>query len=199
MWKTIRYKKNGKPLWDINDNGKVYTYNGDKLISYHYNRIEHPYYCFTLYGETFYPHILVAKAFPEICGEWFDGCEVHHIDGNSLNNKASNLIVCTKEQHSEYHRLLKEKKQQFAKGQFNIKDIDTFCKIVDKSYPIQFYCRNIKMNNENQAPIEICFRVNGKRHLVTTEYSCNPSDFKLNKVSSEFNNYRNKLLKMIAL
>ena len=36
-------------------------------------------------------HVLVAKAFPEICGEWFEGCEVDHIDGNPANNTAKNL------------------------------------------------------------------------------------------------------------
>lgn len=36
---------------------------------------------------------LVAKAFPEICGEWFDGCEVDHVDTNRLNNNAYNLRV----------------------------------------------------------------------------------------------------------
>lgn len=40
-------------------------------------------------------HRLVAKAFPEICGEWFDGCEVDHIDTDRSNNNATNLRVCT--------------------------------------------------------------------------------------------------------
>lgn len=48
-------------------------------------------------------HILVAKAFPEICGEWFDGCDVHHKDFNRLNNRADNLIVVTKEEHYKLH------------------------------------------------------------------------------------------------
>lgn len=43
----------------------------------------------------FLTHRLVAKAFPEICGEWFDGCEVHHKDGNTFNNVATNLQTCT--------------------------------------------------------------------------------------------------------
>lgn len=38
----------------------------------------------------------VAKAFPEICGELFDGCEVDHIDTNRLNNNAYNLKVTNK-------------------------------------------------------------------------------------------------------
>lgn len=36
-------------------------------------------------------HIIVAKAFPEICGEYFKGAEVDHIDGNPANNSAFNL------------------------------------------------------------------------------------------------------------
>ena len=47
--------------------------------------------------------VLVAKAFPEICGVWFEGCQVHHKDGNRINNNPNNLIVCTKEQHNLYH------------------------------------------------------------------------------------------------
>lgn len=44
---------------------------------------------------------LIAKAFPEICGEWFDGCEVDHLDTNRENNSAFNLRVCTsKENHN---------------------------------------------------------------------------------------------------
>lgn len=38
----------------------------------------------------------VAMAFPEICGELFDGCEVDHIDTNRLNNNAYNLRVTDK-------------------------------------------------------------------------------------------------------
>jgi hypothetical protein len=40
-------------------------------------------------------HRLVAKAFPEICGKWFEGCQVDHIDTIRTNNNAYNLKVCT--------------------------------------------------------------------------------------------------------
>ena len=42
-----------------------------------------------------YIHSLVAKAFPEICGEWFEDAEVNHKDENKDNNSATNLEVCT--------------------------------------------------------------------------------------------------------
>lgn len=32
---------------------------------------------------------------------------VHHIDLNKCNNKLLNLVMCTREEHEEYHRLLK--------------------------------------------------------------------------------------------
>lgn len=52
-----------------------------------------------LCGKNHYVHILVAKAFPEICGEWFEGCQVDHIDTDIHNNNASNLRVCTEVQN----------------------------------------------------------------------------------------------------
>lgn len=48
-------------------------------------------------------HRAVAQAFPEICGEWFEGCVVHHKDGNKENNNADNLIVITEEKHLAIH------------------------------------------------------------------------------------------------
>lgn len=36
-------------------------------------------------------HKLVALTFPEICGEWFEGAEVSHLDENPHNNKPENL------------------------------------------------------------------------------------------------------------
>lgn len=62
-------------------------------------------------------HILVAKAFPEICGEWFEGCHVHHIDHNPLNNRADNLKVMTAEEHIKLHKeseITRRKKANFG-------------------------------------------------------------------------------------
>ena len=47
-------------------------------------------------------HDLVARAFPEICGEWFDGAVVNHKDENGLNNDATNLEVCTIAYNTNY-------------------------------------------------------------------------------------------------
>lgn len=54
-------------------------------------------------------HILVAKAFPEICGKWFEGCQVHHIDCNPSNNSPYNLICLTTEEHNRIHKEMGQK------------------------------------------------------------------------------------------
>lgn len=64
-----------------------------------------------------YTHRLVAKAFPEICGEWFDECEVHHKDQNPYNNKAENLQVLTAEEHVVIHKDLGFDKISIAKSE----------------------------------------------------------------------------------
>lgn len=64
-------------------------------------------------------HLLVAKAFPEICGEWFEGAVVHHKDFNPYNNRADNLQVMTDEEHKQLHinseiTMSKWKKKKFT-------------------------------------------------------------------------------------
>lgn len=50
-----------------------------------------------------YIHKEVAKAFPEICVEYTDGLQAHHIDGNKTNNNAENLILLTQSEHRWIH------------------------------------------------------------------------------------------------
>ena len=47
-------------------------------------------------------HEIVARAFPEICGEWFEGAEINHKDENPLNNIATNLEWCTSKYNTNY-------------------------------------------------------------------------------------------------
>jgi len=49
-------------------------------------------------------NVLVAQAFPEICGKWFEGAVVHHINENPLDNRAENLIVLSTKAHVDEHR-----------------------------------------------------------------------------------------------
>ena len=47
-------------------------------------------------------HQLVAFAFPEICGEWFEGAEINHKDENPANNNANNLEFLTHQENNVY-------------------------------------------------------------------------------------------------
>ena len=47
-------------------------------------------------------HRLVAWAFPEICGEYFEGAVINHKDENRANNNALNLEWCTQKYNNNY-------------------------------------------------------------------------------------------------
>lgn len=49
---------------------------------------------------------IVARAFPDICGTWFEACQVHHKDIDSANNNCNNLQVCTIEEHRAIHHII---------------------------------------------------------------------------------------------
>lgn len=45
--------------------------------------------------KVIFVHRLVAFAFPEICGEWFEGAEINHKNEIRTDNRAENLEWCT--------------------------------------------------------------------------------------------------------
>ncbi len=45
-------------------------------------------------------HSIIARIY---CSDWFDGCVVHHIDGNTHNNCATNLMCESRQNHSRMH------------------------------------------------------------------------------------------------
>ncbi len=48
-------------------------------------------------------HVIIARNYPEICGEWFEGAVVHHINGLKHDNRPENLQVMTPEEHTKWH------------------------------------------------------------------------------------------------
>ena len=47
-------------------------------------------------------HSLVAFAFPEICGEWFEGAVVNHKNEDKTDNRAENLEWITQKENINY-------------------------------------------------------------------------------------------------
>lgn len=96
IWKDIEENNN----YQISNTGIIKNKTTNQLKCIYLNR---EYQQVNIDGKTYRLHILVAKAFPEICGAYFDGCEVHHKDHNRTNNNAENLLIVTREKHQEIH------------------------------------------------------------------------------------------------
>ena len=79
-------------IYFVSSEGKVYDINGIEQSL----RLHMGYWYFKRRSI----HRLVAKAY---CCDWFDGCEVHHIDGRKENNTASNLVCISKLEHKKIH------------------------------------------------------------------------------------------------
>ena len=104
IWRPI---KEWEGLYEVSNLGNVKNINNNKILKTNiikpnkngnYKQV-----IINILHKTFLLHRLVAQAFPEICGDWFDGCEVHHIDFNPLNNCAINLRICTTKEHHKFH------------------------------------------------------------------------------------------------
>ena len=79
-------------VYFVSSEGKVYDIDGiEQSLRLHRGYV---------YFKRRTVHRLVAKAY---CEEWFDECEVHHVDRNKLNNNASNLVCISKLEHKKIH------------------------------------------------------------------------------------------------
>lgn len=76
-------KKNGKPYSPCH--GKKYDF-----VSYK--------------GRVLRVHEMVGQLFPEICGENDGHLHLHHVNGDSRDNRAENLVRLSKEDHKRLHQ-----------------------------------------------------------------------------------------------
>lgn len=107
IWRTV---KDYEGLYEVSNLGRVKSMpmkrKDGRILGKNIKGNNRVYYGLSKDGvlKTHTAYELVAKAFPEICGEWFEGCHIHHKDFNTLNNSADNLQVMTKEEHLELHK-----------------------------------------------------------------------------------------------
>lgn len=91
-WRNI----DGFDNYQVSSDGEIKGYYGKTLKCY---VCEKGYRRVILYKDKnpkcFKVARIVAKAFPEICGEWFEGCVVDHLNGVRNDDRAENIKVCT--------------------------------------------------------------------------------------------------------
>lgn len=116
LWKDI---KGFEGLYQVSNLGRVRTLNyrmqkgNIQIMKQHINK--GPYYVVELSNKNqghsvrtiFYVHRLVASAFPEICGDYFEGAECNHKNENGLDNRVENLEWITTKENNNYGTRLK--------------------------------------------------------------------------------------------
>ena len=98
--------------WDENDKNPILlqknkNYGRDGQFKYYrsgrWKEYSNYYYTVRIGNTEKYVHTIIAKNYPEICGEWFDKCVVHHINGIKSDNRPENLKIMSAEEHNKWH------------------------------------------------------------------------------------------------
>lgn len=156
MKEIFRDIKDFEGLYQVSNLGNVFSIRSNRLLKLTTNG-KYPIVQLWINGKFkwFYVHILVAKTFPEICGEWFEGAIVNHKDCCTTNNIATNLEVCTYTYNNTYNNrhlltaklnskivLQYDKQMNFIKEWSSIKEVEISLGI--KQGNISACCRGVR-------------------------------------------------------
>lgn len=96
MWQKI----DGFERYSVSDSGDVRNDETGRILKPVKNACG--YYKVSLNGVQVDVQILVAKAFPEICGEWYEGCQVNHLSEDKSDNSARNLSIVSPSENCKW-------------------------------------------------------------------------------------------------
>lgn len=98
-------------------------------------------------------HRLVARAFPEICGEWFEGCDINHKNCITTDCRAINLETCTTQYNVTYNgarqkcgkKLLNRSDESKPVTQYTLKGVlvATYSSIAEAARQMEIFKGNI--------------------------------------------------------
>lgn len=95
----MNYLSENYPDYDVDEYSNVYK-NGKIMIPYNRGDYLQVYiYDKNHKGKLFGVYVVAAMKYLE----YYEGCLVHHKDGNKMNNHISNLEILSRSEHSKHH------------------------------------------------------------------------------------------------
>ena len=112
-----------------------------------YRQVYAPNHPRTSKSRSFYEHVIIAE---RALGKFLPrSAEVHHVDGDKLNNDPSNLVIC---EDREYHALLHQRQRAYTATGDPHKRKCTICKQWDD--PEKLYVNAAHVNYRHVS----CYR-----------------------------------------
>ena len=120
IWRTLVYKGITFEGYEASNYGNIRSLNY-KGISNYVKQLK-PFCCAGGYLQidlrqnnqriSAHVNIIIACTFPDICGVWYEGCDVDHINTIRSDNRAVNLRVCSHRDNCNNYLTIKKRKER---------------------------------------------------------------------------------------